>query len=156
MASYDMRFVIQDGKSPAQRSTMVIHFSDTETIASLTTKFGQLVSLINAMIDGVIIGGSLTLPLPLPGSPGTALATADVEEGSLWILQTLAGFKSKFRIPTFKESLIDAGGEVDQTNAAVIAFLGNLLNAPIASDNRGDALDSVVLAREMFQKSRKR
>jgi hypothetical protein len=118
---------------------------------------------IAPLIDGRITGVSLSPQLGVPALAVNAVAAdADVEEGVTLSLKTEAQTYVTMRIPTIKESLLNANGYLDEADTDVI-FLKEMITAPEElpagwavhiTDNRGASISSLVSARETFTRSR--
>ena len=143
---------------------MRISFPDTATTADLAV-FGQEFALLlqdclDGAIEAISISRDVALPSGLRLSPNP---NTDVEEGALFVWGSLNGFTTKFRIPTFSESLISPNSiNVAQgaapVSALATAIIAGLPSAPTADPSTISGDDIVLLrsATESFQRSRRR
>jgi len=105
-----------------------------------------LVDLINPLINGQIMGASLTTRVPFTQQP--SLSISDVEEGAIFAFETDSYSRVSFRIPTFNESFCIPGSQKIDDSIAEIDALVRALEIPVdlygtqcfVSDNRGVAV----------------
>lgn len=122
--------------------------------------------LVDNLMGGYISGIGLCYNVTLPGGiKTTADANTDVEEGARFSFNTSGGFFSKFRIPTFLESLLLSGTkQVDLADEDVDAVVSGILDGVAVAagggatvtfvDTRDEDLVSLNFARESFGKDR--
>jgi hypothetical protein len=163
--AFTVLYTIRDGKG--EQSTTEVNVPSSLTLSQVTTFAGQMASLIDDLISGAItrIGVALLVDLPV-GLKSTPANTSDVEEGARFQFRTDGGFFTSMRIPTFLESLINAGSkDVDLTDTAVAAFVNAMEDGidpdaggpqpPIPPcDKREEDIVSLDFAREQFLSSR--
>jgi len=122
----------------------------------------QLVANINT---GRIVGCSINFALDLAPAALTNVVNALADIGSKAFLQlnsAIAGFRAKFKIPTFDEdNLVAAGTDtIDTSNAAVLTLLTGLTSGYAITggnmsptDKYGNDLTTLSFARENFMAS---
>lgn len=151
-------FTIRDAKGA--RSTVEINI-DVATIANAQTFITAFAPLLDALILGVIERVGICILATLPGGlRAVPTLGSDVEEGARFMYNTVSGYKTGFRVPTFNEAfLVDGTQRVDLADADVIAF-NNAIEDGLAtfepSDYRGDDIVALRSALESFQKTRTR
>jgi len=150
-------FTILDGKGA--RSTVEVNIDTdilTEAQAFITAYAPLLDALILGRIERVGICASATLP---GGLSAVAVEGSDVEEGARFMYNSVGGYKTSVRLPTFDESKIIPGTQrVDLTDVDVIAFNSAMIS-PLATfsavDYRGADIISLRSAVDSFQKTRR-
>jgi len=141
-----------------------IHVPDTATITDITEIGQQFATLMDDVMDGVVLAISSTQRVALPGGLDVVLATSDVEKGGLLLMQTALGTTSRLRIPTLKEAVISSGSDdinLEQTEMAALVTL--LEDGFTTSDTglvqiveyRGEDITNVLSGAEDFQRTRK-
>lgn len=151
-------FTIRDAKGA--RSITEVNI-DTATIANAQTFITAFAPLVDALILGVIerVGICVTATLPA-GLRTVPTLGSDVEEGAKFMYNTVGGYKTGLRLPTFNEAfLVDGTQRVDLADAAVLAFnvaMTDGLATFEPSDYRGDDITALRSALESFQKTRPR
>lgn len=156
--------VVQDGKGA--RSTTTFNLPSGLSIADLTETAQQGAQLIANLINGQVVSVQACIGIDISALTNNtgAAGTVDVEEGARFIFQTINGFSTSMRLPTFAESRVTLGGnDVDQTDPDVIAFKsfmengfttgGATLVQPV--DTRNEDITSLKTAKEDFQRTRK-
>jgi hypothetical protein len=158
---------IKDGKGKVARTTFHIKgvwggAESSEDIIEAFEYVRELAIAIGQVIDGEIVGLGLAPTLELPNLGNGIAADSDVEEGVKIKLRTDQQSFVQLRIPTIKETLLDANGQLDMTNADVTA-LRLLLVSPEelpadwivgVCDNRGADVVAWESANESFTRSR--
>lgn len=95
------------------------------------------------------------------GLIGLPSSIADVaQKGYFAFRSAVAGFFKRLRVPTFKESLVNAGSDtVDTSDASVVAFVNAMNNGIVTTGGtiqpvteRGDDLTTLIEARETFRR----
>lgn len=144
-------------------STMSIRIPNATANADSVAFAADMATLVDAVIDGVITRIGLSQTVTLPGGLKSAvLAQAKRERGATFIYTSNAGFLFRHRLPTFKASLINAGGNtVDLTDGDVDALVDAMTDGitPVAtlvepSEHRDDDLVAISSAVETFNSSR--
>lgn len=165
---YTLNVSVQDGILPKPHTSVIsINWRGDEAAAwnSSNLKFvsDALLPIIDDMIDGKIVSASWSFAPVLPsGLKAAADVNSDVEEGALFMFQSLYPYKTRVRIPTFKEGqMLEASKQVDVANAEVDAFLGAMIDGfddttldfnP--ADSRGEKVTLLLSAVDAFQKDR--
>lgn len=128
-------------------------------------EFGTAICQLLANIsDCVITGASVNFGVDLSGLglKVSAQPLADVAEKAQLIWNTAAsGFKKIFRIPTFREALVNAGSDTINTAdvdlAAYVSAIENGISVTggtvAPSDARGNDIVSLGEAREQFRRT---
>lgn len=165
---------IMDGKG--QISTMKHYcerfdYNDYATGDATNTPWHEsmldnLLQDIEPIIDGEIIDAKFVWPVGFDFTPQTADPDSDVEEGAVFTWETVNGYKTTTRVPTFKESLMISGtADVDLTAGPVQDYVNTILDGPDAvpginedrfniTDNRGEDVVAIVSAGDAFRKTR--
>lgn len=150
-------YTIKDGKGA--RSTVEINL-DVTTLANAQTFLTAHAPLLDALILGQIERVGICASGVLPGGlRAVPVEGSDVEEGALFMYNSVGGYKTRVRIPTFNEAKMLVGTQrVDLTDADVIAFNAAMIS-PLAtfsaSDYRGADIISLRSAVDSFQRSRR-
>jgi hypothetical protein len=156
-----LNFTVLDakGKSSITKIRVPTGFSVTQ-YAEAASALAQLIANLS---EGAITDVSVSLPLSLSGATirATALGIADVAKKALFVARTaVAGLFTKWNFPTYDEVNSVAGSddvnEADTEVAAMIAILEDGINVSgtivTPRDARGNLIDSVSEAREIFRK----
>lgn len=167
-AFFTFNVSIQDGILPKPHtSTVSINFQGGETLAwnadNLQDVSDWLLPIIDDMIDGKIVSASWNyVPALVGGLKADADVNSDVEEGALFMFQSLYPYKTRVRIPTFKESqMLESSKQVDVANTEVAAFIAAMVDGfDIVTldfnpaDARGEDVTALISAVDAFQKDR--
>lgn len=151
-------FTIRDGKGA--RSTVEININ-VATIANAQSFVTAMAPLLDAVILGVIERVGICAVATLPGGlRAVPDSDSDVEEGARFVYNSVGGYKTSVRLPTFNEAMMLSGSQrVDQSDTDVLAF-NTAMTDPLAtfsaSDYRGADIVSLRSAVDAFQKSRRR
>lgn len=164
---FSIIYSISDGKGSV--STTEVNVPSSVSLVDVTAFAAALASLINPIITGAITRIGVVLSIALPsGLRATPGADSDVEEGARFQFNTVGGYFTGMRLPTFDESNIVPGSNVvdlsdGAVNAFVLAMTGLLDLDPGAGENfvnptdkRGAEVQSVKFAVEQFLRSRGR
>lgn len=130
----------------------------TETVNALIGNYNELGGAIDDATNGVIIGGSITIPV----DPDASWKDAPVAENDVSDVIVLnfgnasTRYVQEFLLPNFKEAQL-TGGKVDLTDtdlAALIALLDGTtgLTTADATNTAGQALNAL---KDAFQADRK-
>lgn len=116
-----VQYTIRDGKGLTSRT--LVHLPSATTLANATTYAGAFASAMDDVIGGKIESIDICIGIALPGGlkadPG---ADSDVEEGAVFVYEDAVGRIFRQRLPTFLESLIEAGTrQVDNSDVNVQA-----------------------------------
>lgn len=156
-----VNFVIKDakGKSSTTRVRVPTGFSLSQYI-----EFGQAMGQIIAnMIDGTITEISIGVPLDISGATIKSVANdfADIaKKVFMQFVSTIGGLFGRQNIPTYDEShSVTGSDDVNQSDAAVSAYVA-LMEAGLTVgletihmvDRRGNDIDTLITAREIFRK----
>lgn len=151
-------FTIKDAKG--KTSKVEIHLPGAVLLAAVEAFMNSFVLLLDAVIGGMITGMSATRNFTVPGAAKQApQAASDVEEGALFIFNTVGGHQTRFRVPTFLETKVASDSRlVNQADAAVAPLINAMiagLAGTLPSDARDEDITSISSAKELFQKSRR-
>jgi len=170
MPAAKMVVTIRDGKG--KKANVLLHsevLDDADLVAGATYESmgDNLLQDLEPIIDGEIVEAHWLLPVGFDFTPQTADPDSDVEEGALFVWETVDGYQTRTRIPTFKESLLVAGSRlVDLTEGAVQDWVNTMIDGPDAlagvpedrfnmTTNRGEDITVLRAAYELFKASRK-
>lgn len=165
---YTLSITVQDGILPKpHKSTVQINFTGaavaTWNATQLQAVADATLPIVDDLITGKIVGAGWTFtPTIVSGLRAEADENSDVEEGALFIFQSVYPYKTRVRIPTFNETfMLPASKQVDLTATEVIAFTDLMVDGLIISlvgfdpsDSRAVAITSLVSAVDAFQKDR--
>lgn len=119
-----VNLVIEDADGDV--SSVGVDFSGAFT-GDVTGLISALWALVNPLVNGKLVGGSVTLEADITSYVNVAAAAiSDVQEKAQFVFQSIDGFLKNISLPTFVETLFTnsgAGKTVDLTNADVIAFV---------------------------------
>lgn len=144
-------------------STMSIRIPSDTANADAVAFAADMAALVDEVVDGVITRIGLSQTVTLPGGLKSAvLAQAKRERGATFIYSSAEGHDFRHRLPTFKATLIDAGGNtVDQGDTDVQALRDAMINGitPVAtlvepSEHRDEDIVALSSAVETFTSSR--
>jgi len=153
---WSLDIAIRDGKGKIGH--VGVYLPDATTVLGVSDFLEAFVIPLDALIDGVITGVSASLGLPLPpGIKTVSEADSDREEGALFIYDTVGGFSTKQRIPTFKEALLVSGTtQVNQADLDVSSFVSFMVDGvPSVADPcdyRGADIQALASALEDFKR----
>lgn len=138
----------------ASKSSMQVSAAAGTTLADLRTAANALVPLLEAASDCSCTGYNITattietdLPVPAAGSR--------VERKGNFDFRTAAGKLASVSVPGIIGSAVQAGGRVDEDNAAVAALLVALQATPW-TDSNGSDLGILVNTYESYRKTSRR
>lgn len=152
IAIYQVTYTVTD--ADGDKGYIVLHLAHTigglEGVDEVAEFATYAVDYIVPLLTGKITNINLSRTLPLPASATDAVMSplADKQEQMQWVLRTENGYPVKFNLPTVRESVFYATGEVDFTDAGVQDFL-TLMTHPEDlgtdwavnwSDSRGDVI----------------
>lgn len=161
MAAIAIHFTILDDKNKSSKTT--VHVPTGFSIAQYLLFAQAMAQLIGDLSNGQITEVSVSYPLSLSGATIRAVAASfsDIFKKAFFQARSsVAGLVSKFFIPSYSEEFSVVGS--DQINtaetevAALISIIEDGVNVsgeqvqPI--DIRGNDLEEVSLAREIFRK----
>jgi hypothetical protein len=162
---YTITYTVRDAKN--ELSTPQFYLDGAADIANIGPSAAAALTNISTMIDGAIIKANLVIPIDVSGiGLANALPGADVEEGGRFQFETTNGFTTSQRLPTFKESLIQAGSkQIDLADANVSTFVSGMTGswdgsafggtAPVKTvDSRNEPIAGLVSAKEKFGQDR--
>lgn len=150
-AQYTVQFV--DGSR--SKSTTEFHVPFATAVADVFTQGNALIPLITALSDCAVTGHEVTFGYKDPAYTAPAVGSRVENKGEFrWIADN--GVQSAMNgIPGIKQSVLLANGFIDNTNAAVIAFVTAAL-AGAWNDRHGNALAGVHSAMQLFRHTTKR
>jgi hypothetical protein len=136
-------YTIRDAKNALAQTSVYIEFLDTITEGDgrdnpfeLAFHYAQL---LDALIDGAIVGIHVSTSVPLPGDiKDTPVARSDVEDGALFIWELENSDTIKQTIPTFSEDFMQIDGTIDISLEAEDDVLDWLLLTEAPSETPGD------------------
>lgn len=145
-----------DGKNKA--SFTRVRVPTGFTVAQYTTFVQDLAQAVCDITGCLITGASINLSFSLTGLNTIASAASNVAAKMfLTVKSAVAGFFSKFSIPTFLgDTMVTAG--TDQVNladtdvAALVTLLEDGDGTVVPCDKYGNALTTTDIARELFTK----
>lgn len=162
MGIFSVLYGIRDSKGAT--SNTEIKVPDSFNLIQITGFATQMAALIDDLIGGQLTRIGVVLAIDLPGGLKTEPnADSDVEEGARFQFNTVGGFFTGFRLPTFLEDFIPSNTKsVDTTEAEVAALIAAMTAGLDVSgtdvtpcDAREADVTSLSFAREQFQSSRK-
>lgn len=119
-----VNLVIED--ADGDTSVVGIDFSGAFT-GDVTGLLENAWALVNPLVNGHLVGGSVTLEADITGYVNVAAAAiADVQEKAEFVFRSIGGYLKTITLPTFVETLFTsagAGKTVDITNVDVAAFI---------------------------------
>lgn len=157
-----VNFSFQDKKGKTSHTSVYV---PTGFSINQYLEFGvAMAQIMGNLSDGAITEVSVSLPINLSGATirAAALGIADVAEKLLIMAKTAVGnFFARFNIPTYNEANTIVGtDEADTADADIAALIAIIENGVDISgeviqpiDVRGNDLDEVTSAREIFRKS---
>lgn len=168
MASLAAGLVLTIEDRKGKKSTTIIHLPpNLPNLGRYQAIAGNWMDSVDRVIKGRIVYAGITFGMELEGGIRTeADPLSDVEEGARFVFNTLNGYKTQFRIPTFDETkIIEGTREVNLTDADVETLLENVIdgiddddtvvvNRQNVTDNRGEDIVALVSAKESFVRSR--
>jgi hypothetical protein len=165
MAAIGINFALRDAKGATSIHT--VNLADTVSLDNVVAFVEEFYEILDDLTGCAIDGATLSISVPPAvgnSIKATPVANSDVEEGATFIYVTEGGYTTRARVPGFLETLIVAGSQsVDQDAAAVLAYLaavvgGLSVGTPAVTveptDYRGDDIQSLKTARESFTKTR--
>jgi hypothetical protein len=103
---------------------MYFNMPDSATLADLVTAAGTIITDVDAVTDGQILGVSLDVQITLPTVKTAPVAGAEIERGGLFnFSQENVKYRFGILIPAFKKSLI-VNGRINLAATAVTTFIG--------------------------------
>jgi hypothetical protein len=161
--AYSVKYSIK-GEAATDTTVMTINIIGTETHSDALIAAGLMASLIDAMIDGVITGATITEHVDLPGTlKSSPVDGARTSAGMKFSFRTDGDNPTYVRVPSRKEDLIVDGAEVvDLTKTSVVNFLAamtggltddDLTGTTVFTDTRDEPIDRLVSATEDFKKN---
>lgn len=166
MAQAILTATIQDAKTLStarvrnQHSVAIQMALGSMTLANLTDYWTQFTIKLNALTEGQIIGGGVTIVPALDGTLRTSpIAGSDVQEGAILAFSlTGSSYVESVRVPAFNQTLFGADGvSVNVADAAVIAMETLLTGAngsyPFTATNRyAQEFAALLSGRKSFRK----
>lgn len=136
--------------------TFYVEASDTQTLAQANTAWGAWATQIDALTDGIITAGRVTLnpdlPTGLKSTPGTALW----EQGAVFnFLHAGSNKRAGFFIPALKAAAI-SGGKVLLTQTDVAALLASAVGAVLGGNYAAASFQILSTFSDVFLSTRKR
>lgn len=166
--SLEWRVTVTIRDNSSNRSRMAIWFQKEDdggaiqiTYAGVAAAMDYLLPIIDDMINGQIIGCSISREIPLvAGLKVAPNASSDVEEIGVFKFRTLES-DVFIKIPTWQDNLVLSGTDVIDTDDpdvtdfifAVIDGTATPLEDVRPSDNRGLSVFAFVEAYEQFRQS---
>lgn len=157
MSAVSFNFTITDskGKSSVTKVRTPSGFS-----VSQYSEFGiAMAQVLTNMSDGVLTDVSIGIPLDLSGATIRAVAAAGADVAKKMLLSAtsaVSGLFARFHIPTYDEDHTTTGSDsVDMADAEVAALIAVIeagSGGVLPVDRRGNDLEDVTQAREVFRK----
>jgi len=154
-------FTIQDDDGHKSQTTVDI---PSDTLAADATAFASdVATLLDAVIDGVILRIGISETVAAPGGLKTAaLDSCDVEVGATLFYNADLGTAFHHRIPTWKRSLIvDDGSDIKTGDTDVDAWTAMMVSGitPAAtlvepSEHRDEDINAFSTGAQTFTKTR--
>lgn len=124
-------FLIEDDQGLKNRSASYWAYDGaTETVDALIGNWLEVGGLLDACIDGQIVGGRITIPL----NPDASWKSAPVSGNNVNQIMTLS-FENDFNsyltsvlLPSYKESLLTAQKKPNVAAAALAAFIARMID----------------------------
>lgn len=112
--------------------------------------------LIEAITDCAVVSYSLTYSAT-DDAPPPAAAGSRVERKGVFSFRTGAGKRATYQVPGITQSVVTAGGRIDEDRPAIAAFVGALTAVDaIFSDSNGVDLRSLASAYERYKSTTRR
>lgn len=145
---------IKDAKASFSQMRLNLPDQDTQSIADSTTQALARAVEVDNLIIGQIVQIAIILDIDLPiGIKSAPDSFADVEEGGLFVFETLDGYRTATTIPTIDETKIISGTTaINLADADVQDFVTGVITEHI--DSRGDNVTDIDAANSVFKKSR--
>lgn len=170
MAQGKLTISIRDEKGATGTTEVELDYPDlpTEGRDSPLEYSTSLISLVDALVTGVIVGATLNERVPLPDNLKTVpQGKADVEEKGVfkWEIGGVPELVTFISLPTFREDLIlDGTDRVDLEDAEVIAFIEMIVDPIDLTENwtvkpvdkRGVEITALQSAYERFKRRKRR
>lgn len=158
--SLESFFVVQDSKG--LKSSMKMNHPLNTDLGALKNALPTTAELLDPLIGGQIIDCYVSIPISIVGwDVSTPAALSDVEEGCRFTWDTASGAPTDFRLPTFKESFLDADGVLNTADPTVDAFvqriIGGLTQGLVnvsPADAYGSDVTALLAGQEDFLSSR--
>jgi len=161
MSAVSVNFTVQDNKGKTAMTK--VHVPTGFTFAQYIA-FGQAMGQLVANIsEGALTEVSVSVPLNISGATlkAVALAIADVAEKAMFqAVSTVSGLFAKWFLPTYNEAnTIDGSDQINTADPDVAGLITILEDGVNVSGTfitprtvRGDPIDTVNVAREIFRK----
>lgn len=118
-------------------STTSVRIPSDTAMADAVAFADDVATLLDKIIDGVITRAGISTTVTLPGGlKAAALDNCDVEVGATLFYSAGGVLRFQHRIPTFKKTLIVAGGSsINETDPDVAAFIAMMKDGltPVAT-----------------------
>lgn len=161
----ELFLTIQDGKGKKTNMTLPLPIPGTTSAANVFSAARNWAEAIQDAISGKIVRAGVALIADLGGLgiPAAPDPNSDVEEGALWSFLSADGFRTQFRIPTFKEELFVEGTTIvdmtDTVNDAIMDRVIDGIEYAVGQDldpstNHGEDITAFEYARSAFRRER--
>lgn len=158
--SLESYYIIQDSKGHTSSQKMN-HPLNTD-LGALKDTLPTTAELLDVLIGGQIIDCFISIPISIVGwTNQVPQVDSDVEEGCRFIWDTASGAPTDFRVPTFRESLLDDDGVLDEVDTDVDAFVQRIISGKTLglvnvspSDAYGSDITALLAGQEDFLSSR--
>lgn len=127
--AFGIVYTVQDEEGDS--STYTVHVPSSFALADYVSFVGQMAQLVDDVIDGIIVSANLGLNIDLTGLGLKSVITVinDIERKGFFSFITALGKRKRVNIPTFKQSLVNPGGnDIDTGDVAVSALLAGFTN----------------------------
>lgn len=133
------------------KSSMNLDVPETTLADAALTAAAALRPLIEAITDCAVVSYSLTYS-SFDDAPPPAAAGSRVERKGVFVFRTAAGKTARYQVPGIAQSVVTAGGRIDEDRPAIAAFVTALIaGGAIFTDSNGVDLRSLASAYERFR-----
>lgn len=129
----EIRYTVQDGDG--KQSQMTLNVASDTPLAEMQAIVDTVAQLLIPVLGGSLVDAQYTVKADLTASTwyvdaaNTANVLSDIEEGAVFVFESIDGYRTSIRMPTFDESLIVQGSDnVNTADTDVAAFIAVMLN----------------------------
>jgi hypothetical protein len=156
IARFTATILDEDGVKAGASAHLSI--SDASTVAQLDTELSNWLTVLDGVTGGQIIRANAVVIPALPGGLKAApIAGSEVQEAASFdFSQTGIPYHYGNVVPAFLETLELADGKPNLAAGAVVAYIADLLSAPLGGHYTGLGADNLVALSYAFLPTRKR
>lgn len=133
-----------------------VHVPYGTLAAAAITAADAISTAVAAITDCVFLGYDLTYT-KREDAPGAAVAGSRVEEKGTFVWRTANARSTRFEIPAIKDSLLNADGSINQSDALIAALVTVVTDVgSIFAGADGSDITSLLEAYQRFNRSTKR